>query len=174
MDLRYPIGPFGHDGPVLPPQRAVWIDDLAALPADLRRAAESLSDAQLDTRYREHGWTLRQVIHHVADSHLNAYVRFCWSLTEDTPTIKPYDENAWAQVPLYAGPIAPSLGFLAALHARWVVLLRGLDEAAWARQFHHPATDTTHRLDMTLGTYVWHGRHHLAHLTTTIDRHGWA
>ncbi|MEL7168332.1 MAG: YfiT family bacillithiol transferase, partial [Bacteroidota bacterium] len=173
VDLRYPLGTFGHDGPVLPPQRTAWIDDIAALPLAFRNAAESLSGSQLDTPYREGGWTLRQVIHHVPDSHLNAYTRFCWTLTEDTPTIKAYDENAWARLKLYAGPIEPSLALLDAIHARWTALLRGLDEAAWARRFHHPETDTSHRLDMVLGTYAWHGRHHLAHLTTTIDRFGW-
>ncbi|MEL7362274.1 MAG: YfiT family bacillithiol transferase [Bacteroidota bacterium] len=173
LDLRYPIGPFGHDGPVLPPQRDAWINEIEALPRAFREAAEPLSDAHLDTRYRKGGWTLRQVIHHVPDSHLNAYTRFCWTLTEVSPTIKAYDENAWARLPLYAGPIGPSLALLGAVHARWGALLRTLNESAWARRFHHPETDTTHRLDLTLGTYAWHGRHHLAHLTTTIDRHGW-
>lgn len=173
VDLRYPIGPFGHEGPVLPPLRTVWIEVIEALPRAFRTAAEPLTDAQLDTRYREGGWTLRQVIHHVPDSHLNAYTRFCWTLTEDAPTIKAYDENAWAGLSLYAGPIAPSLALLDAIHTRWAMLLRSLDEAMWSRTFHHPETQTDHRLDVVLGTYAWHGRHHLAHLTSTIERHGW-
>ncbi|MEM6782387.1 MAG: YfiT family bacillithiol transferase [Bacteroidota bacterium] len=173
VDLRFPIGLFGHDAPVLPPQRDAWIDAIEALPMAFHAAGESLSDDQLDTPYREGGWTLRQVIHHVPDSHLNAYTRFCWTLTENAPTIKAYDENAWARLPVYRGPIAPSLALLDAIHARWVLLLRSLNEADWARTFHHPETLTTHRLDMVLGTYAWHGRHHLAHLTTTIERHGW-
>lgn len=172
-DLRYPIGRYAHAGPVTPADRRRWIDDIAALPDALRDAVTGLSAAQLDTRYRPEGWTIRQVVHHVADSHLNAFVRYKWTLTEDRPVIKAYDERAWAETPdVAAVPVATSLAFLVHLHTRWVGLLDGMDEAAWARTFVHPVSGET-PLDRMLGLYAWHGRHHLAHITTTAKRERW-
>ena len=123
-DLRYPIGPFVAPETIAPAQVQAWIDDIAALPADLRRTVAPLDDARLDTAYRPGGWTVRQVVHHLPDSHMNSLVRFKWALTEDRPIIKAYDENGWAALPDCRGPIASSLDLLAALHARWVDLLQ--------------------------------------------------
>ena len=171
--LRFPIGTFSHSGPVTDADRAAWISDLDALPAQMHAALDGLTDAQLDTPYRPGGWTLRQVAHHVPDSHLNAYTRFKLALTEDTPTIRPYAEAEWARLPdVDATSIGTSLALLSALHARWTTLLRALPPEAWARTFLHPESGRT-RLDLALGSYAWHGRHHLAHITTTAERHGW-
>lgn len=169
-DPRYPIGRFEHTGAVGRADRDRWIDDIAAFPADLRAAVAGVTAEQLDTPYRPDGWTLRQVIHHLPDSHVNAYVRFKWTLTEDTPTIKPYNEADWAELAdIEAVPVRTSLDLLDALHARWTTLMRHLSEGDWARTFIHPETGLQ-RLDVTVGSYAWHGRHHLAHITTTLDR----
>jgi hypothetical protein len=172
-DLRYPLGRYEAPDPVTAAQRAAWIADLAAAPAALRAAVEGLSDDRLDTPYRPGGWTVRQVVHHVPDSHLNAYCRFKLALTEDAPTIKPYEEARWAELPDSAGPVAPSLDILDGLHARWVALLRAMPEAAWSRTFVHPEHGRALRLDWTLGLYAWHGKHHTAHVTALRDREGW-
>ncbi len=161
--LRFPVGRFVHDGPVTPADLAGWIDEVAALPAALRAAVSPLAEARLDTPYRPGGWTVRQVVHHVPDSHANAYVRFKWALTEDAPAIKAYNETAWAELPDSRAPVGISLDLLDALHARWVVLMRALTPADWARTFVHPVSGPT-RLDRTAGMYAWHGRHHLAHI----------
>src|SRR5918999_5229909 len=138
-DLRYPIGPFSFDGPLTPDQRTRHIARIAAAPAALRAAVTGLSDPQLDTPYRPGGWTVRQVVHHVPDSHLNGYVRFKWSLTESEPTIKPYAEARWAELPdARSAPPEVSLDLLDALHHRWLLLLRRLRPDDWARAFHHP------------------------------------
>lgn len=172
--LRYPIGRFQAPEPVAEADRRAWIRDLERLPALLRRAVEPLAPGQLDTPYRPGGWSVRQVVHHLADSHLNSFVRFKLALTEDRPTIKPYDEAAWAELPdVAATPVAVSLDLLEALHARWVHLLGALDERQLAREFLHPESGTL-RLDHTIGLYAWHGRHHLAHVTTLAEREGWA
>ena len=172
-DLRYPIGRFTHDGPVSDADLARWIDEIEALPAQLRGAVAGLTDAQFDTPYRPGGWTVRQVVHHVPDSHLNAWVRLKWALTEDAPTIKAYDEKGWAALPdTHVVPVEASLAFLAALHARWVGLLRALDRGALSRTFLHPESGEN-RLDRTVGMYAWHGRHHTAHITRLRDREGW-
>jgi hypothetical protein len=172
-DLRYPIGRFAHDGPVSDADLAAWLDDLDALPAQLRAAVAGLTDAQLDTTYRPGGWTVRQVVHHVPDSHTNALVRFKWALTEDAPRIKAYDEVGWADLPdTRAVPVETALAFLDALHARWTGLLRALDRAALARTFVHPVSGAT-ALDRTVGMYAWHGRHHVAHITRLAEREGW-
>lgn len=162
--LRYPIGRFTPPGSVSPEQYREWVDDLERFPADFRRDVEALSAGQLAARYRPGGWTLRQVVHHVPDSHVNAYVRCKWALTEDTPDIKTYFEERWAELPDgVAAPTALSLSLLDALHARWVMLLRDLDEAQVARTFRHPEWGTV-SVAVLAGVYAWHGRHHQAHL----------
>lgn len=172
-NLRYPIGLFDHTGPVTDADLTRWIDEIEALPDQMRRAVAGLTDAQLDTPYRPSGWTLRQVVHHVPDSHLNCYVRFKWALTEDEPTIKPYDERCWAALAdVRLVPVATSLDFLALLHTKWVALLRALSREQWARRFVHPAAGPA-ELAWTVGSYAWHGRHHLAHITRTVKREGW-
>lgn len=172
-DLAYPIGKFTWDGPKGAADRAVRIDAIAAAPAALRAAVLGLSDAQLDTPYRPGGWTVRQVVHHVPDSHMNAYVRFKLAVTEDAPTIKPYDEAAWAELAdVKAVPVATSLALLDALHARWVALLASLGDADWARTFRHPELGLV-PLEKNLALYAWHGRHHVAHVTSLRARMGW-
>jgi len=172
-ELRYPIGLFRHEGEVREEDLARWIFELEVLPARMREAVSGLGDGQLDTRYRPEGWTLRQTVHHVGDSHLNSYVRFKWALTEDEPVIKTYDEAAWAELPdSRVAPIEPSLDFLERLHAKWVVLLRSLSREQLARRFHHPDSGST-ELAWNVGNYAWHGRHHLAHVTRTVERGGW-
>jgi len=164
--LRYPIG-----RPVLPTasltlaEWATYLHQLAEVPAQLTEAARRVGGERLQLPYRPGGWTGRQVIHHVADSHLNAYCRFRLALTEDNPTIRPYEEAAWAELPdVAATPITVSLALLESLHTRWLNLLHHLDAAQWQRTFYHPGTQKTMTLEQTLVLYAWHGRHHLAHL----------
>ena len=172
-DLRYPIGQYTHTGPISDEEIAGWIADIEALPAQLRAAVEGLTAAQLDTPYRPGGWTVRQVVHHIGDSHMNCLVRFKWTLTEDIPTIKPYDEVRWAELPDYqAVPIETSLVFIAHLHARWITLLRALSRVELARTFVHPDSGES-SLAWNLGNYAWHGRHHVAHITNLRARKGW-
>ena len=171
--LRYPVGKFNHTGPISKEQRQLWIEEIAALPARLFIAVDGLSDEQLDTPYRPDAWTVRQVVHHVPDSHLNSYVRFKWTLTEEKPTIKPYDEKGWAMLPDSREPIALSLSLVEALHRRWVKLLLEMQDADFERTFHHP-DDGVVALGEALGIYAWHGRHHVAHITSLRNRMGWA
>ncbi len=162
--LRFPAGRFAApDGPLSPDEIAAVIDEIAALPAALRAATAHLDDGALDTPYRPDGWTVRQVVHHVPDSHANAYVRFKWALTERAPAIKAYNETAWAELPDSAAPVAGSLDLLAALHARWAGLMQAMAAEDWARTFVHPVSGET-RLDRAAAMYAWHGRHHLAHV----------
>src|SRR6476620_9464894 len=148
-------------------RRAECIARIAAAPEHLRTAVAGLDDAQLDTPYRPGGWTVRQVVHHVPDSHLNAYTRIKLALTEDEPTIKPYEEARWAELPdARTGPIEISLALLEALHRRWVLLLRELQPADFTRQFRHPEHGRAMSLDEVLALYAWHGRHHVAHITS--------
>ncbi|WP_151088903.1 YfiT family bacillithiol transferase [Hymenobacter baengnokdamensis] len=165
--LRYPIGrPRLPAAPLTPAERTHYLQQLAELPAQLTAAAHHAGGERLQLPYRPGGWTGRQVIHHVADSHLNAYCRFRLALTEENPTIRPYDEQAWAELPdVAATPITVSLALLENLHSRWVTLLHHLDEAQWQRTFYHPGNQKTATLDQTLALYAWHGRHHLAHLS---------
>ncbi|HEV8600024.1 MAG TPA: bacillithiol transferase BstA [Gemmatimonadales bacterium] len=173
-DLRYPVGPFVVEGEITPERRETWIGEVADAPALLRAAVHGLSEEQFDTPYRDGGWTVRQVVHHLPDSHLNAYVRFKLALTEENPTIRPYEEARWAELPDSAATqIGVSLMLLEALHRRWVVLLRALTEPQWARTFFHPEHQKDFRLDRTLALYAWHGRHHVAHITALRDRMGW-
>lgn len=171
--LRYPIGRFQADPEPTPDKHRRWIDRIEALPGELRTLVQDLSDHQLDTPYRPGGWTARQVVHHVPDSHLNAYVRTKLALTEQVPTIKPYDEKAWAALPdADTAPPDGSLQLLEGLHARWVAALRALDEPALLRSLHHPEAGT-----LTVGWlvqhYAWHGRHHYAHIANLRTRMGW-
>ena len=164
--LKYPIGrPQLPTSPLAPAERTSLIQQLAELPAQLTAMARQVGGEGLQRSYRPGGWTGRQVIHHVADSHINSYVRFRLALTEDNPSIKPYDEQAWAELPdVAASPITVSLTLLEALHSRWVTLLHHLTEEQWQRTFYHPGTQQTPTLEQTLVLYAWHGRHHLAHL----------
>ncbi len=171
-DLRYPIGRFSAPDPVTRIQVDTWVDDMAALPADLLRIVSDLSDSQLDTPYRPDGWTVRQVVHHLSDSHMNSVIRFKWALTENRPVIKAYDEKEWAELPDCRKPIAPSLDLLDALHRRWVSLLRSLSWAQLQREFVHPESGPS-TLAVTVGDYAWHGRHHLAHIERLMERQGW-
>ena len=172
-DPRYPIGKFHFDGPPTEEQRKKSIDDIAQAPANLRKAVKGLSDKQLDTPYRPDGWTVRQVAHHVPDSHLNAYVRFKLALTEEEPTIKPYAEDRWAQLAdTQATPVEVSLAMLDSLHDRWVRLLRSLQPEDWKRSFRHPELGLV-SLEKNLALYSWHGRHHVAHITSLRERNDW-
>jgi hypothetical protein len=172
IDLSYPIGRFDTSAPVDQAMRAPAIDAIAQLPARIREAVTGLSDAQLDTRYRPGGWTVRQVVHHVADSHMNGLIRTKLALTEDVPTIKPYDENAWSTVADMRLPIAVSLGILDGLHARWTAVWRALGPGDFARTFRHPEIGVM-SLDTQLQSYAWHSRHHVAHITSLRQREGW-
>jgi len=172
-DLRYPIGKFHFDGPPTEEQREKFIDEISQAPANLRAAVKGLLDQQLDTPYRPDGWTVRQVAHHVPDSHLNAYVRFKLALTEPEPTIKPYAEDLWAQLPdTQTTPVDVSLTLLESLHNRWVRLLRSLKPEDWKRSFRHPELGLV-SLEKNLALYAWHGRHHVAHITSLRERNGW-
>jgi hypothetical protein len=172
-DLRYPIGKFHFDGPPTEEQRKKFIDDIAQSPAKLRAAVKGLSEQQLDTPYRPDGWTVRQVVHHVPDSHLNAYVRFKLALTEEEPMIKPYAEDRWAQLSdTQATPVEVSLTMLDSLHDRWVRLLRSLKPEEWKRTFRHPELGLV-SLEKNLALYGWHGRHHVAHITSLRQQNSW-
>jgi hypothetical protein len=172
-DLRYPIGKFTYEGPPTPDQRQGGLDQIAQAPGRLRAAVRGLSEQQLDTPYRPDGWTVRQVVHHVPDSHLNAYIRFKLALTEDEPTIKPYAEDKWARLADTATtPVEVSLALLDSLHDRWVRLLRSLQPEDWKRTFRHPELGLV-TLEKNLAIYAWHGRHHVAHITSLRERNGW-
>jgi hypothetical protein len=171
-DPRYPIGKFEKPAIITPDDRARAIATLAELPEMLRNAVEGLDTAQLSTPYREGGWTVRQVVHHIADSHMNASVRMRLALTEDWPTIKPYDEQAWAMLRDYASPIEWSLELVESLHARWVMLLQSLSEEQWQRGFHHPENGPM-TLDLMTLTYAWHSMHHVAHITHLRAKEEW-
>lgn len=173
-DPRYPIGTFTRPphNELSDAERAACIEQIAAAPAHFRRALAGLNDAQLDTPYRDGGWTVRQVAHHVPDSHMNAYLRFKWGLTEQNPAIKTYEEKDWAQTPEMRAPIAMSLDLLAALHHRWVTLLRNMRPSDFARTIQHPEWGTP-SLDTILALYAWHGRHHTAHVTSLRQKMGW-
>ena len=173
VDLRYPIGKFEGKKEHTPKERRKLIDQIDEAPGRLRAAIKGLKPEQLDTPYRPDGWTVRQVVHHLPDSHLNAYVRFKLAFTEDEPTIKPYNETRWAELAdAKTAPIEPSLALLESLHKRWVTFLRSLAPADWRKKFHHPERGVI-TLDETLGLYGWHGRHHVAHITSLRKRNGW-
>ena|ERR1700690_321532 len=172
-DLRYPIGKFERPASLTDAERRAAIQQIEEAPARLRAAVAGLTDQQLDTPYRPGGWTIRQTIHHVADSHMNAFSRFKLALTEDVPTIKPYLEARWAELADSKTPIAPSLAILEGLHQRWTVLLQSLAPADWSREFLHPEHNRKISLDQTLSLYSWHSRHHTAHITSLRERNSW-
>lgn len=168
-DLRFPIGKFDYTEP----NRQDWLAQISTLPHEMRAAVRGLTDSQLDTPYREGGWTVRQVVHHVADSHINSYIRFRLAVTEDDPVIKPYEEQLWAELAdAKHDPVEISLTLLDVLHQRWVRMLSSLSEDQWQRAFVHPVSGHT-PLDKALGLYAWHGRHHVAHITSLRGRMGW-
>jgi len=172
-DLRYPVGEFRFPASVGTQELAVFIDQIAETPARLRSAIEGLSDSQLDTPYRPGGWTVRQLAHHLPDSHINSYVRFRLALTEDQPVIKPYEEARWAELSdARAMPVEPSLVLLESLHARWVPLLRSLSGSDWKRTFRHPELGLV-SLENNAALYAWHGRHHVAHIAALRERMAW-
>ncbi len=171
--LKYPVGRFELSGSLPEGGRAVLVESLMTVPERLVRAVEDLSREQLDTPYREGGWTVRQLVHHVPESHMNAYIRFKWGLTEDSPVIKTYHEDRWADLAeVRSAPITLSLNLLAALHARWDRLLRSMADSDFSRTIQHPEWGT---MDLTtlLRQYEWHGRHHVAHVTRLRERRGW-
>jgi len=172
-DPRYPVGKFTYDSPPTEEQRKKLIDDIAQAPARLRAAVQGLSPQQLDTPYRDGGWTIRQVAHHVPESHMNAYIRFKLALTEDEPTVKPYEQDHWAELPdVKSTPIEVSLSLLDSLHDRWVRMLRAIKPEEWKRNFRHPELGVV-SLEKNLSLYAWHGRHHVAHITELRKRMGW-
>jgi hypothetical protein len=172
-DLRYPIGRLVRPERLDADARTRAIDAIARTPADLRRAVDGLSEAQLDTPYRPGGWSVRQVAHHVPDSHMQAYTRFKLALTEHEPLVKPYDEDAWAQLAdMRVVPVSTSLTLLDALHERWVALLHAIAPDDFARTLMHPESGRM-TLDQLLSTYAWHGAHHVAHVTRLRERNGW-
>jgi len=171
-DLRYPVGRFAPPASSMPGVRAVHIQTLRLLPERLRAAVKDLGDFQLDTSYREGGWTVRQVVHHVADSHANSYMRFKLALTEDWPTIKPYDEVAWANLVDSRLPVEVSLDLIEALHRRWVALLESLFDEDFQRGYVHPEMGHQN-LARVLALYDWHSGHHTAHITGLRARRGW-
>jgi len=171
-ELQYPVGRYQLPQSITSEQRREWMKEIAATPGHMRAAVAGLSDSQLDTPYRPGGWTVRQVVHHVPDSHMNCFIRMKFALTEDQPTIKPYDEAMWAKLPDTAAPIEISLALLETLHARWMSLLEPLTEAQWKRTFLHPDSGVRD-LVQTASLYAWHGRHHVAHITRVRDRMGW-
>ncbi len=171
-DLQFPVGRYAKVDRLTPAQRQECIAQIARLPAQLRQAVAGLDAHQLDTSYRPDGWTVRQVVHHVPESHMNAYIRFKLALTEDFPTIKPYDQTRWAETPDTRGPVEVSLALLDPLHARWVTVLEGMGPRDFERRINHPESGIM-TLDDLVAQYSWHGRHHTAHITTLRERMGW-
>lgn len=172
MDERFPIGRFQWTGSNTPEQRRQFIAQIESVPARLREAVAGLSEEQIDTPYRTGGWTVRQVVHHLPDSHMNAYVRFKLALTEEQPTIKPYDEAAWALLADSRSPVDVSLRLTEALHERWGRVLRSMNDADFQRKLTHPEQGLV-ALDRFVALYAWHGAHHIAHITHLRERMGW-
>jgi hypothetical protein len=172
-DPSFPVGRFVAPEAITPADRERFLIEIEEAPARLRAAVSGLTEAQLDTPYRDGGWTVRQVVHHLPDSHLNSYTRFRLALTEDEPTIRPYQEDRWAELPdARTAPVEISLALLESLHRRWVLLLRSLTPEQWALRFRHPDLGTV-PLERNLALYAWHGRHHVAHITSLRERRGW-
>jgi uncharacterized damage-inducible protein DinB len=172
-DLRYPVGKFQPEPELNDVSRQNLIRQITEAPAKLREAVKGLTEEQLDTPYRPGGWTVRQVVHHIPDSHMNAYIRFKLGMTEQQPPVKPYKEGLWAElVDAKSSPIEPSLTLLESLHQRWTVFLRSMATADFARTVNHPENGMM-TLDRVLQLYAWHGRHHVAHITSLRDRMNW-
>jgi uncharacterized damage-inducible protein DinB len=172
-DPRYPVGRFVRPETIREADVRCWIEEIAQLPASLRQAVQGLSEEQLDTPYREGGWTIRQVVHHLADAHMNAYIRFKLALTEETPTIKPFDEAEWAELPDgKSAPAEVSLALLEALHDRWVRLMKAMSPADFERMIDHPEAGKM-ALSLVAALYAWHGRHHVGHITALRQQKGW-
>lgn len=173
-DLKYPIGKFIKPDTITKAHEKEWIQILEHFPARLESLVGGLDDLQLDTPYREGGWTVRQVVHHCSDSHHNSYIRFKWALTEDKPVIKAYDEKQWAELfDTKSSPIAPSIAHLKAVHAKLVHLLKGLTEEQLDRSFVHPADNKEVVLRENMGIYAWHASHHYTHIERLMIRKGW-
>lgn len=173
MDVRYPIGEY-EPKPFSDKQKRAWLQDIQFLPGLLEQAIENLDERQFETPYRDGGWTVRQVVHHVSDSHLNAYCRFKLALTEDNPVIKPYDEARWAELKdVEVVPVNISITLLYALHTRWHSAIRDLINEQWQRTVFHPEHKKELTLWHLLGMYAWHGKHHVAHITSLRERKGW-
>lgn len=173
MDPRYPVGKFAVDPDVTTEKRRAWVTQLDALPRDLEQALAALPPSGLDRPYREGGWTVRQVVHHLADSHMNGFIRMKLALTEEMPTIKPYDEKSWAALPDSRLPIGLSLDIVEGLHIRWTALFPSLTEQHYARSFFHPERGHALTIDTHLQMYAWHSKHHVAHITSLRHREGW-
>lgn len=172
-DLRSPIGPFTPDPEPTPEKRTSWIRSLSEHPARLQDLVRGLTSTQLDTPYRPEGWTVRQIVHHLADNQMQGFLRMRWALTEDDPTVKGYDQDDWSSLPDSSGqPIRPSVDLLAALYRRWTYMLTCLEEDDFSRTMTHPAAGTL-SLDEALQLYDWHGRHHIAQVTGLAERNGW-
>jgi len=170
--LRYPIGKFAK--PEIINKEAIdgWITEIESLPGNLKFICNDLTDEQLKLRYREGGWTIRQVVHHIADSHLNSIIRYKWTLSEDTPTIKAYDEKAWAKLPDYNAPIDLSISLLEALHRRWTYLLRNITEDDYQNAYVHPSHGRQVPLTINTALYAWHGKHHVEHIKNALQNGG--
>lgn len=173
-DLRHPIGKFSRSASLSPQERIATIESISALPKKLRQAVSGLSESQLDTPYRDGGWTVRQTVHHVADSHMQATARLRLALTEDWPTITPYKENLWAELDdARTQPVETSLQLLDALHARWAAMLCSLNESQWSKRgYMHPESGKQ-TVEQVAALYAWHGRHHTAHISALRERMGW-
>lgn len=173
-ELRYPIGKYQKPEIITPNHLQEWIQTITELPTKLREALSGLDEAQIHTPYRPEGWTVHQLVHHIADSHMNAYIRFKLAITEDQPTIKPYKEALWAELEdTRQTPVEVSLTLLEALHQRWSNLLKSMTEAEFAREYMHPEQGKTSRLDAVLGLYAWHSTHHLEHILALKRRNKW-
>ena len=169
--IRFPIGHYTFPGDFSDAEVTALIDRFSETPTLLRKAVEGLDDAALDTRYREGGWTLRQVVHHIADSHMNGYIRFRWTLSEGHPTIKPYEQDGWAALSdAMNAPIESSLMLYEGMVGRWVALMRNMTHEQWRQTYHHPQDDRDYSLLYALGLYEWHSHHHIAHITSARER----
>lgn len=168
-NLKYPIGKYSPPESINPQILNNWILQIAQLPKDLRTLTVNLSEDDLDKTYRPGGWNVRQLVHHIGDSHLHIYVRFKWTLTEDKPTIKAYFEDRWADLDDSTAPIDMSVDFIEALHRKWVFLMESLTDQQWERKFVHPESEKQITLSWNLGLYAWHGQHHLAHIKTALQ-----
>lgn len=171
-DLRYPIGKFERSSEITPEMRVEFIQTIKDLPAKIKEAVEGLSEEQLETPYRPDGWTVRQTIHHVADSHLNSFCRFKLALTEDVPTIRPYDEASWAELADSKMPLEDSFKIIEGIHSRWTNLLNSMTDAEFARKLIHPDSGEW-TIEEFLGLYEWHSKHHTAHITRLRERNKW-